>query len=321
VSEALAVAAIRAEKRAVQLTSDLGPRPAPFALAADPAELQQAIMNVVHNALDAARGRVHVQVGLDSPGPLEPNPTSVPPDRTAPRVLIDVDDDGPGIPTELADAIFSPYVSTKAPAEGTGLGLTLARRIAADHGGSLELARTDATGSLFRFTFPLTADLALDPPRPLTDFSVRALSTEDRPLAALVVDDEAHSREALAALLELAGFDVTAAVTPSEALGALTAKTAAFDLVITDLQLGRPAPGADAPQLPGLVLATRIAALAPTLPIIVVSGLPEHLRPKRLAHLTAAVFDKPVSPRALIETAQRLASAHRALTTNPERAP
>jgi signal transduction histidine kinase len=67
-------------------------------------------------------------------------------------VVIEVEDDGPGVPAELARRLFEPLVTARPG--GTGLGLALARRIAAAHGGTIELVNTQDTGATFRVSLP-----------------------------------------------------------------------------------------------------------------------------------------------------------------------
>jgi two-component system sensor histidine kinase AtoS len=69
-----------------------------------------------------------------------------------------VQDDGAGIPPESFDRVFEPMFTTRA--DGTGLGLTIARRIASAHGGRLELESTPDTGTTVRLTLPLAGDEA-----------------------------------------------------------------------------------------------------------------------------------------------------------------
>ena len=108
---------------------------------ADPDQLEQALLNLVRNAADAARqtdGGVTVRW------------------RTMDRhVEILVEDEGPGIAE--TDNLFVPFYSTKA--DGAGIGLVLARHIAESHDGALDLAnRTDTQGAQARFRLPATAD-------------------------------------------------------------------------------------------------------------------------------------------------------------------
>lgn len=297
VVEAVAVAEVRASQRGVRLSHTLRP----VALAGEPAELQQAILNVLHNAVDAARSLVRIEITTD-----------------ADHVHVDIHDDGPGVPEPLRDAIFSAWVSTRGEA-GTGLGLPQALRVAREHGGDLTLHASSASGSTFRFELPLASGASLPAPRPLTGFEVQALES---PITALVVDDDPDTREALAELLELSGFRVTGAASAGKAL-ALLASSPPFGLLVTDMELGpergpelgrehgrAPAalPASPAPSAPGgLALIRRAAALDPTLPILVVSGTAPDTVPPALTRLVAGHLVKPVSPGRLIEHAQRLA--------------
>lgn len=67
-------------------------------------------------------------------------------------VVVDVTDDGPGIPPAIADTLFEPLVTARPG--GTGLGLALAKRVARAHGASIDLVRTEGTGATFRFAIP-----------------------------------------------------------------------------------------------------------------------------------------------------------------------
>lgn len=75
------------------------------------------------------------------------------------RVVISVEDNGPGVPAELRDQIFEPFFTTKEAGRGTGLGLSIARRIVEDHGGELALnSRSDgAAGARFELRLPPAA--------------------------------------------------------------------------------------------------------------------------------------------------------------------
>lgn len=135
VTKVLGLTRGRAEKQHV--TVRVYSPPDPIILTADPGQLQQVLVNLVLNALDAmpTGGIIHLIV---RPG--------------AGRVEIEVADTGPGIPLDLLPKLFSPFVSTKDT--GMGLGLVISRRIAEDHGGTLTAANRPGGGSAFTFSLP-----------------------------------------------------------------------------------------------------------------------------------------------------------------------
>jgi signal transduction histidine kinase len=106
---------------------------------ADPELLEQALINLLKNALEAARGRpgaaVRLGVQLDDD-----------------RLALVVEDNGPGLPDDDPEAVFVPFFSTKPG--GSGVGLTLARQIALAHGGRLDAQSRDGGGAAFRLLLP-----------------------------------------------------------------------------------------------------------------------------------------------------------------------
>ncbi|MDF2235651.1 ATP-binding protein [Albimonas sp. CAU 1670] len=111
--------------------------------------IQQVVMNLVQNAYDAAGdGAVRVSVRADND-----------------RAVLEVADDGPGVPEDLHHAIFDPFFTTKPVGKGTGLGLAISAKIAEEHGGRLSLEPSE-TGARFRLDLPARADVADAPPTP-----------------------------------------------------------------------------------------------------------------------------------------------------------
>jgi signal transduction histidine kinase len=110
-------------------------------------KIQQVLLNLLRNAAQAVpasrRGDIHLRVGAADG-----------------RGRIEVTDNGSGIPPEAQEKIWENWYSTKG-AEGTGLGLGISRKIIEDHGGTLELARSEVgVGSTFVICLPLAAEVA-----------------------------------------------------------------------------------------------------------------------------------------------------------------
>ncbi|TCO70544.1 sensor histidine kinase [Rhodovulum euryhalinum] len=106
-----------------------------------PGHVQQVVMNLVQNALDAVAGQPGARIGVATR--IEDG-----------RAVLAVSDNGPGVPDELRQAIFDPFFTTKAVGKGTGLGLAISHKIAEEHGGALRLCPAEG-GACFCFDLPL----------------------------------------------------------------------------------------------------------------------------------------------------------------------
>lgn len=104
----------------------------------DPSRLQQAVSNLLRNAIQASPGG-RVELAVEEAGT---------------DVGFSVDDDGPGISPDVRDRLFEPFVTTKAPGAGTGLGLAVVHSVVDDHGGRLEVASSPLGGARVRIILP-----------------------------------------------------------------------------------------------------------------------------------------------------------------------
>jgi two-component system, NtrC family, sensor kinase len=102
--------------------------------------LEQILINLLFNAADATPEGGHVRLGL-----------TVEPDA----VVLEVADDGPGIPLADQDRIFDPFFTTKDPGEGTGLGLAICHGLLQTYGGTIQFETAEGEGTLFRITLPV----------------------------------------------------------------------------------------------------------------------------------------------------------------------
>ncbi len=137
------------QQRAAEIgaTIDWSPPAAMPRLLFDPEALSRAILNVVTNALDAVEDKAGAKVTI-----------RVSRDAEADRVRVTVGDNGPGMTAETLAEIFDLFVSTKG-ARGTGLGLTVSRKILREHGGDIRVTSRPGEGSTFELEFPWrTAD-------------------------------------------------------------------------------------------------------------------------------------------------------------------
>ncbi|MCB1358715.1 MAG: PAS domain-containing protein [Maritimibacter sp.] len=106
-----------------------------------PGHIQQVLMNLVQNAVDAMEGmeapaiRFHLAYEGD-------------------KAVIEVRDNGPGVAPDHAQTIFDPFFTTKEVGRGTGLGLSISHKIVEEHGGRLELVAGEGPGACFRLTLP-----------------------------------------------------------------------------------------------------------------------------------------------------------------------
>ena len=119
-------------------------------LDADKGQVNQVVLNLVENARDAigsrTGGKIVVSTKLGDAGD---------------RALLVVEDNGPGVPSDLKDKVFAPYFTTKHNKGGTGLGLAIVHRIVSDHGGRIQVSDAPGGGARFAIELPLRNGIAL----------------------------------------------------------------------------------------------------------------------------------------------------------------
>jgi len=143
----------RVAEKGVALIVDADPEMPPIPI--DPNLMHQALMNLIGNAVDAVEpgtGAVTVRTMYDAPDPLLGAQPA--------HAIVEVIDNGPGIPPDRREWIFEPFKTTKGM-RGTGLGLAVTRRIVEEHRGRIVLETEEGAGSTFRVTLP--ADTGGDP--------------------------------------------------------------------------------------------------------------------------------------------------------------
>ena len=121
----------------------------------DSAQLRQIFTNFLTNAFEAMNGTGLVEItAVAQDGDEESGP-----DHGGPTVIITVSDNGPGIPPEVTDRIFSPFFTTKP--QGSGLGLAIVRKIVDAHDGRIDVGERRGGGTVFRVTLPFRSQTQL----------------------------------------------------------------------------------------------------------------------------------------------------------------
>jgi two-component system NtrC family sensor kinase len=139
IEEVVSLCQQRARYATIKINMDLDPDLP--SIQASPTEVQQVIMNLINNSLDAIDGRggtVAVKTRLSGD-----------------NVVIDVADDGPGIPEVYLQRIFDPFFTTKPPGKGTGLGLSICYGIVTKMGGKISVNSATEVGTTFHIQLPI----------------------------------------------------------------------------------------------------------------------------------------------------------------------
>ena len=234
-------------------------------LLGDQSQLEQVIMNLVGNARDAVGegGRVVIRtrdvdlraipggaMGTITPGP---------------HVMLEVADNGAGIPAELRDRVFEPYFTTKTKDanRGTGLGLATVLGIVELHRGAIEIdAGLDGRGTTMRVYLPSTR-------RPDDDlattgrFSRSPSPPEPGTGTILVIDDDAVVRRAVANALDSLGYSPVEATSGAEAVDLYRARKSDIRAVVLDMVM---------PVMSGKATYLALRELDPDVPVLLMSG-------------------------------------------------
>ncbi|HBP22189.1 MAG TPA: hypothetical protein DEA08_30960 [Planctomycetes bacterium] len=179
-------------------------RPDLPAIEADSGRLQQVVLNLVTNAVEAAgaEGRVRVSTGVIELSPEQLGTCRVRPEGEEPaggeHVYVLVEDDGPGLAPEALNKIFDPFFTTKGGARG--LGLAAVEWIVRSQGGALCVDSSPGQGAKFRVAFPARPGLSVSSPSVATDTDRWRAAAE-----VLVVEEDAAVLETFRALLTRLG--------------------------------------------------------------------------------------------------------------------
>ena len=227
----------------IALAPDLG------RVRADRGQIEQVLLNLVLNARDAMRqgGRLTIETG---------NATLQTGTAPGQYVMLTLSDTGTGIPPEILAHIFEPFVTTKGPGEGTGLGLATVHGIIQQHDGRITVDSAVGRGSTFRLYLPLVTDPVVAQAEP-TEATPHGHET------ILVVEDEPDVRTVIKRSLQALGYTVIEASGAEEALCVMDTRGDSVELVLTDVVM---------PRKSGRELVDELRRRWPGLPVIFMSA-------------------------------------------------
>jgi hemerythrin-like metal-binding protein len=279
------------------------PAPDLPSLEADPAQIQQVIMNLVVNASDAVAPRggiITLRTGLetlDREGIDRHFPDQAL--RPGPHVTLEVADNGPGMAPQVKERIFDPFFTTKFT--GRGLGLSAVQGILRSHLGGIRVASKQGEGTTFKLFFPVGPGskraVTPEPPACQVRFAdYRGSGT------VLVVDDEEALRAMAGTALCRLGFKVLEARDGQEALEVFQANREQISLILMDLTM---------PRMDGEVAFRELRRAGARIPILLSSGFgPEEALQRFTGKGLAGFLQKPYRFQALVDAVRDALGEH-----------
>jgi two-component system, cell cycle sensor histidine kinase and response regulator CckA len=270
----------------LELTADMPP------VAADIAQVQQIVMNLVINGAEAIgdqRGTVLVTTGVQNIDEFYVQ-SLFSSEGIAPGnyVYLEVHDTGCGMDEATKMRIFDPFFTTKFT--GRGLGLAAVMGIVRGHKGAIKVYSSPGKGTTFKVFFPAADGTAVGPAPEVMSFRGEGL--------ALVVDDDQGVREAASRLLEFFGFSVLQAVDGRHGTEVFRLHASEIVVVILDMTM---------PEMNGEETFREIRRVRSDVPVILTSGYNEIEATRRFtAKGLAGFLQKPFTPK---ELSQKLALA------------
>lgn len=271
---------------------DVRLEPATLLVKVDSAQMQQVVMNLVVNAVEAIGerpGKITVTTRRMQCSQNEAR-RIFPGQELAAETFaaIVVEDDGCGMSAETMQHIFEPFFSRKGA--GRGLGLSAIHGIIRAHRGAIRVESELAKGTRFTVALPLAAQLQTVDPSPAAR---KPASAEPQGQTILVIDDEAEVREVIEQMLQSNGHKTLVASDGSSGVQMFSKHADQIDVVLLDMTM---------PGMSGAEVYREILDLRPDATVVVSSGYSEESIPSRLGTDRAVPFlPKPFTKHALLQ--------------------
>jgi PAS domain S-box-containing protein len=224
-----------------------------WAVRADPAQLEQVLVNLAVNARDAMPGGGTIIVSTDNVIVTEAGANVQPGRYTRLRVA----DTGAGMPSEVVARAFEPFFTTKPKGEGTGLGLATVYGIVTEAGGDVQISSEPGRGTCFTLLLPATADTVTEPE---TRGVTRRRGSGE---TVLVCEDEPAIREVTRRILARHGYQVILSENGMDAIRRAETHGGPLHLLLTDVVM---------PQVLGKDVAEAVVAVRPDVKVLYMSG-------------------------------------------------
>ena len=264
-----------------------------YVVNADPGRLQQVLMNLAVNSRDAMPDGGELRIKLETLRVDGDNPSTIPDIPEGEWVRVTVSDTGVGIAQDVLPHIFEPFYTTKAPGEGSGLGLAQVYGIITQHEGYVDVTSEEGKGTSIYLYIPAT-------PGPVEDVVI--LEKPVQPCKAreklLVVEDDVGARTAVSEALRSYNYDVISAANGMEALKVVGENKGEIDLVISDLIM---------PGMSGVTLYKQLAKDYPEISMMVMTGYPLKEDTRELLERGGVTWlAKPIHMRSLVRAIQKV---------------
>nr|WP_320009406.1 response regulator [uncultured Desulfobulbus sp.] len=260
----------------------------PGKIMADPTQIHQIMMNLCTNSAHAMKNTGGVlSVSLEQASITKEDRLKHPTLSPGEYLQLQVADTGHGIPQDILQSIFEPYFTTKRQGEGTGLGLAVVHGIVRDYRGDIHVQSVPGEGTTFSILFPVyTQDVG----EPGAIYKKPAMPMGNGETI-LVVDDEPAIVRLCQKILEKAGYRVTTATDPQQALQQIVASPEKFDLLLTDMTM---------PHMCGNTLTKEALKCMPQLPVVVMSGNTSKVKGVEGSEGKVSFIPKPLDRRQLL---------------------
>lgn len=258
-------------------------RPDLWRVEADRGQLEQVIMNLVVNAIDAMPRGGKLDIETSNVELTEATPRFSFPIKAGLYAVVTVRDTGQGMDAATLSHVFEPFFTTKGKTKGSGLGLSTAYGIVKQSGGYISADSSPGEGAVFQVYLP---GLDQDPEPVPEEIKTAADGTE----TILLAEDSKMVRELTRELLEARGYKIIEASNGEEALEICRTHSGAIDLILSDIIMLK---------MTGRELAEQAVQLRPGIKVVLMSGYADEITTDQIVKTGFQFIAKPFTSNAL----------------------